>query len=229
MIKTRFLAGSLLCVIASVACQKKTTDSANAATEAAPPTVADKSPAVAAAPAAAAQSAEQRALEEKKALMAYATMEDAYINDLKGQWASSASASSEHSTSDGKPLVSTTASKATGKPDGRTWENNNREIGFDWIQFDYEKPVAATEVRMVMPTNDAVGAVSKVELQDTGGKWNEIWSGISDVKLDRRGNRTWFVRTFPKTIYKVKAVRFTFANNLYHDLKNVDAAQLVSD
>ena len=84
-------------------------------------------------------------------------------------------------------------------------------------------------MRLVLPDDDGSEAVSKVELQAEDGKWNTIWSGISDVKRDDRGRRTWFVRTFPATAYKVKAVKYTFANNVQRGYKQVDAAQLVGE
>jgi hypothetical protein len=169
-------------------------------------------------------------LAEKQKLMDYATMEDTYMNDPKAQWASTATASSTFGDEDGKtPSDSNLAKNVTGKVDGETWNNNNQDIGFDWIELGYEKPVAATEVRLVMPNGNAPESISKVELQDTEGKWNTVWSGISDTKNDDRGRRTWFVKTFPKTAYQVKAVKYTLANNLIHGYKQVDAAQLVGE
>ena len=172
----------------------------------------------------------QKELAEKQKLMDYATMEDTYMNDPKAQWASTATASSTFGDEDGKtPSDSNLAKNVTGKVDGETWNNNNQDIGFDWIELGYEKPVAATEVRLVMPNGNAPESISKVELQDIEGKWNTVWSGISDTKNDDRGRRTWFVKTFPKTAYQVKAVKYTLANNLIHGYKQVEAAQLVGE
>ncbi len=67
------------------------------------------------------------------------------------------------------------------------------------------------------------------ELQDAQGQWNTVWSGISDGKVDRRGPRTWFVRTFEKTSYPVSAVKITIANNVEPGLKSIDAVQLVGE
>lgn len=172
----------------------------------------------------------EKEMAKKQALMDYGVMEDTYMNDSKAQWASSAKASSTFGDDDGKtPSSSNVADNVVGKVDGKTWTNNNQEIGFDWLELTYDKPVAATEVRLVMPNGDAPEAISKVELQDTESKWHTVWSGISDVKNDSRGNRTWFVKTFPKTAYQVKAVKYTMANNVSHGYKYVDAAQLVGE
>jgi hypothetical protein len=99
----------------------------------------------------------------------------------------------------------------------------------DWLEASFAKPVAAKEVRVVFENGEGVEAVSKMEVQDAQGKWNTVWSGLSDVKHDQRGNRTWFVRTFEKTAYPVSAVKITIANNVERGYKVVDAVQLVGE
>jgi hypothetical protein len=217
----------LLAPLMLVACKKHTVETAPAVVVAPVPVAA-----TAATPAPAADPAEltdeQREAADKKARFDYGVMEDKYINDPRAQWASSATASSTFG--DPKPSESTVASvAAVGPVDGKHWTNNNIEIGFDWLELGFAKPVQATEVRLVVNEGEGVEAISKVELQDTDGKWNTIWSGLSDVKKDKRGSRTWFVRTFEKTPYKVKAVKYTIANNVQRTYKDVDAAQLVGD
>ena len=193
-------------------------------------------PVPAAAPAAAAtapaveQTADQQEMAKKQALLDYGTMEDKYLNDPKGQWAATAKASSTFGDDNGKePSEVNMAKNAVGPSDDRDWSNNNQDKGFDWLELSYAKPVNATEVRVIIPGGDGVEAVNKVELQDTDGKWNTVWSGISEVKQDKRGNRTWFVRSFDKTAYKVKGVKITIANNIQHVYKKVDAVQLVGE
>lgn len=164
---------------------------------------------------------------EKQAALDYATMEDTYINDPHAQWASAAKASSTFGDDHGDPAQSNLATNVAGAVDGKTWTNNHQDIGMDWLETSFDKPTAATEVRVVFPGGDGVEAVTKVELQDTDGAWNTVWSGLSDVKQDRRGTRTWFVRKFDKTPYQVKAVKITIANNVERGYKVVDAVQLV--
>jgi hypothetical protein len=185
----------------------------------APVVVASPSPAPATPPAE--MSDAEREMAKKKDLLAYGTMEDNFLNDVRGQWATSVTASSTFNGVDPK--------KATGKPDGNSWLNNNQDVGFDWIELGYDKPVQATEVRLAIEGGQGVEALTRVELQDTDGKWNKVWEGVSDVKKDARGRRTWFVKTFDKTPYKVKAVKYTIANNMYRGYKEFDAAQLVGD
>lgn len=173
---------------------------------------------------------EQREQEKKKALMDYAKMEDQYLNDTKAQWASSAKASStfgEEGSSGPSPY--NVASNVKGGVDGKAWTNGRQDIGFDWLEVNYEKPVAATEVRIVFDDGKGVESINKIELQSVDGKWNTVWDGISDQKADRRGNRTWFVRSFDKTDHKVKAVKVTIANNLERGYKTIDAVQLVGE
>lgn len=167
---------------------------------------------------------------EKQKLMDYATMEDTYINDPKAQWAATATASSTFGDEDGKtPSEHSLAQNMTGMVDDRNWTNNKIDIGFDWLELGYEKPVAATEVRLVTSDGNVVESISKIELQDTDGNWHAAWSGISDAKKDSRGSRTWFVKTFPKTTYQVKAVKYTIANNVSRGNKDVNAAQLIGE
>lgn len=216
----------LLAPLLLVACHKKQPEAAAAAPA---PVVVAAAPAPAAAPAAAPAELtdEQREKAEKQALLDYSNMEEKYLTDPKAQWAASATASSVYG--DPKPAESSVAVNAVGPINDKNWTNNNLELGFDWIELGYAKPVSATEVRLVLGGGDGVESLTKVELQSTDGKWNTVWSGISDVKKDRRGARTWFVRSFEKTAYKVKAVKYTIANNMEHVYKNVEAAQLVGE
>ena len=89
------------------------------------------------------------------------------------------------------PSDGSLAKNVIGAGDGKEWTNNHQDIGFDWLETTFAKPVNATEVRAVFANGAGVEAVDKVELQDTEGKWYTVWSGISDVKRDARGSRTW--------------------------------------
>ncbi|MES3020811.1 MAG: hypothetical protein V4857_04420 [Pseudomonadota bacterium] len=177
--------------------------------------------AAAAAPAAPAElTDEQKEMARKQGQLDYATMEDGYLKEPLGQWATGATATSTYSSND--PI------KATGKIDGEYWQSNGGDVGFDSIELSFSKPVSATEVRAAFDQGDGIGGVTKVELQDTNGKWNVVWSGVSDVKHDDRGRRTWFNRTFPKTSYKAKGVKYTMMNT--GGIKpEIDAVQLLGE
>lgn len=227
--KRNAIVGAMIVAAALAAC-KKQEKAEEAPVVAAPVPVTAPDPATAGNIPAAEQTDEQRAMAKKQALLAYGVMEDKYINDPRAQWASEAKASSVFGDQDGKtPSDSSLAKNAAGPSDGRTWTNNHIDQGFDWLEATFATPVNATEVRIVLPSGQGVEAVNKLELQDTDGKWHTVWEGVSDVKKDERGNRTWFVKTFDKTAYKAKGVKVTYANNLQHDYKVVDAVQLVGD
>lgn len=186
-------------------------------------------PAAATATPPAEQTAEQQELARKQALLAFATKEDKFINDPRAQWAAEAKASSVFGDKDKSVSDSNKPQSAAGPADGRNWMNDNIDKGFDWLETTYATPVNATEVRVVITGGQGVQAINKVELQDTDAKWHTVWEGLSDVRKEENGNRTWFVRTFDKTAYKAKGIKVTFANNLQHDYKAIDAVQLVGD
>jgi hypothetical protein len=223
--------GLVLSAFAMVACGKKAADappSVPAVSAPAAPAPAATSPAAAANPADSTDA--QRETARKQALMDYGTMEDRYMSDAAAQWAATATASSTFGDDGGKvPSSGNVAANVVGAVDGKTWTNNKQDIGFDWLETTFAKPVSATEVRVVFSNGEGVEAVNKVELQDTAGKWNTVWSGISDMKPDSRGSRSWFVRTFAKTAFQAKAVKITIANNVQRGYKVVDAVQLVGN
>lgn len=167
---------------------------------------------------------------EKADKLAYAQMEDGYLNDPKGQWASGAKASSSFGSADKAPpdsQDSSTPFHATGAPNSNSWSNNNQEMGIDWLEVTFAKPVNATELRVVQ--TNGVGSVSKVELIDESGAAHEIWSGADETVQDKRGQRTWLVKTFEKTAYKVAGAKVSFANAVVSGYKEVDGVQLVGE
>ena len=210
-----------------VACGKKHESAPSAvATPAPSPAV----PAPAPAPAPSAQPTQaQSDLAEKQAKLDYATMEDGYLNDAHGQWAQSATASSVFGDDQGKtPSEGNLATNIAGNPDGRSWTNNHQDMGFDSFQAVFAKPTIATGVRIVC-NETAVKSITKLELQDSTGRWVTVWSGISDIQPERRGPRNWFVKAVPKTAAPIQAVKATFANNVASGYKEVDAVQLIGE
>lgn len=210
------------------ACQKPDAEPQAQAQETAAATPASEPVAPASTPAPAGP-ATAEADDEARAKLDYATMEDGYINDASAQWAVAATASSAFGRANDAPADSqdqNTAWQATGAVNGDSWTNNRQDIGFDWLQLDYERPVSATTVRAVL-NEEAVESITRVELIGTDGTARTVWSGVSDTKEDERGPRTWFVRTFEATPYPVKSVKLTFANNVSSGYKTVDAVQLV--
>ncbi|XLZ69261.1 hypothetical protein ABT364_22415 [Massilia sp. SR12] len=163
---------------------------------------------------------EQKEVAKRQAKLDYSNMEDGYINDASAQWASSATATSNYG-SVYEPV------RATGKVDGKYWSTNNSDVGFDTLEVSFEKPVNATQLRVAISDGFGLEGVTKLELQDTDGKWNTVWSGVHTVKADKRGTRTWLVQPIEKTSYKAKAARITKSNNVTTERLEVDAVQLV--
>jgi hypothetical protein len=219
-----------------VACGKKaetpegaadTTAAAPAQNAAAPDTSAASAPAEpAAVPADDSPEARERA--QKQAKLDYAMMEDQFLNDPKGQWATSgkASASYNEEAEDGRARFGA-PSAVTGAPDNTAWASKQTQIGIDWVEAQFAKPVAATELRMVI--TDGVGSVSKIEVVDTDGKLHTVWSGVDETKSDDRGERTWYVTKLEPAPYKVAGARYSFAHVLNQSNKYVDAVQLVGE
>jgi hypothetical protein len=217
-------------VVAVSGCGKEKTGVAQQAPSAASPQSGTSPESASPASASAEPSPDDAERVKKLALLAYATMEDQYINDPHAQWATSASASSTFGEDRGTSASEgNQASNVTGPVDGKNWMNNHQDIGFDWLQVGFDKPVFATEIRVAFLSGQGAEAVTKLEVQDAQGQWVSVWSGLSDVKTDERGDRTWFVHTFDKTQARTKAVRITIANNVLHNYKAVDAVQLVGE
>lgn len=233
----------LLPALLLAACAKKAPAPVTAA-EAAPAPAAAAAPAApapAAAPAAAAPAAaaagggplqtpqmntenmsdEQKEMAKRQAKLDYSNMEDGYINDPNAQWAATATATSEYGGSSYVPA------NATGKVDGKYFSTKGSDVGFDSLEVTFEKPVNATQLRVALTDGYGLDGITKLELQDTDGKWNTVWSGVHNVKADKRGARTWFVQPIEKTSYKAKAARITKSNNVSRDYLYVDAVQLV--
>jgi hypothetical protein len=215
---------ALSCLLALAACNKKPAEEAAPTPAAAPAAAAPETPAE--------PTDEQRAAARKQAALDFATMEDKFLNDPLAQWAASGKASSSYGEK-GEQMPKTPqesrAWKATGKVDGDEWSQLEQDVGMDWLELGYAKPVNATAVRAVFTSAEAVNAITKVELIDEAGASTVVWSGVSDAKPEENGPRTWFVREFPKTEKKVKGVKLTFANPVAVGYKNVDAVQLVGE
>ncbi|MTW11620.1 hypothetical protein GM658_13530 [Pseudoduganella eburnea] len=164
---------------------------------------------------------EQKEMAKRQAKLDYSNMEDGYINDANGQWAKTASATSEYGGSTYEPA------NATGKVDGKSYATKGSDVGFDSLEVTFEKPVNATQLRVAISDGYGLEGITKLELQDTDGKWNTVWSGVNMVKADKRGARTWLVQPIEKTAYKAKAARITKSNNITTDRLYIDAVQLI--
>jgi len=161
---------------------------------------------------------------------AYRLMEDRYIRDPIAQWAESArsgySVGGESTDAVTQPDPGAPTA-AVGPVDGQSWINTHEDEGVDWLQLGYARPVQATAVRVVMYGRPTVKSITRVDLIDEAGEIRTAWTGESEVAEDLRGNRTWFVREFELTPFKVVGVKLFFGNKVAPGPKRVDAVQLV--
>jgi hypothetical protein len=229
-----FIAGVLAIALSVSACDKKPEPAAQPVTgaEAPAPVVAPMAGLPSAAPADYSVLPEDETA-RKQALLDYAMMEDAFINDPKAQWAATAKASSAFGdagmTAGDNPTSSNSPSQATGAPNDESWTGKSASIGMDWLQVAFSAPVNATEVRFVLPDGNHAVAISRIELIDDTGTAHTIFSGVSPFTEDARGPRTWVTQRFEATPYKVVGTKLTFANVIVEEFKEIDAVQIVGE
>ena len=140
-------------------------------------------------PAAAAPAAEEdEATIEKRKAVEYALNEEKIATDPKGQWASTAKATSTYG--DAKDPQDYSASKATGAPDvanfsdnGNAWTAKEADGGIERLEVGFARPVHASEIRIRQ--SFAPGAIIKVELIDTTGAGHVVYEGVDAASYDK--------------------------------------------
>ena len=92
-------------------------------------------------------------IEAKRQLAQAALAEQAILEEPKGQWATTAKASSTYN--DNVDPGQWTPSRATGKPDvehagddANAWAPKTPDGGIEWLEVGFAKPVHAVEVRV---------------------------------------------------------------------------------
>ncbi|EKD78399.1 MAG: hypothetical protein ACD_41C00349G0003 [uncultured bacterium] len=153
------------------------------------------------------------------------TASDAEVEaDDNGQWAKTATASSEYGTD------SWAAKQATGQPNVdvygdniSAWAHLEKNKGEETIEVTFAKAVNAVGVR-IRETYGS-GAVTKVELIDLGGQYYTIWEGTdSTVGLG------YLQVPVDITEYLVNGVRVTVDTSLVpNEWAEIDAVQLVGE
>lgn len=145
------------------------------------------------------------------------------LADTNGQWAGSATASSQYGSD------SWAAKQATGQPnvaayadDAKAWAPLERAAGIETLELTYAQAVYATGVR-IHETYGA-GALTKVELMGTNGVYYTAWEGVDTTR-----SIDYVQVAIPQTSYLTKTVRLTFntARGDTSDWAEVDAVQLV--
>jgi hypothetical protein len=207
-------------------CKKETPSTMSATSSASPPSATTPATTTPSAVASTADSTGASAdTTAKLAGAAWALKQDEIKNDVKGQWAIAATASSTYN--DAKGQDSWSANQATGAPnvdhyadDGHAWTTKTQDGGIEWLELKYPKPVHAEEVRVRESCGS--GAVIKVEVFDEQGGAHTVWAG-NDPTTDLN----YLMVKFPKTTYKTDRIKITLATNVVPGWNEIDAVQLV--
>jgi hypothetical protein len=153
--------------------------------------------------------------------------ERVYGADTNGQWAATATASSEYRTSGDY-----SASRATGAPDvprygdsPRAWASRLADSGPEWLDLTFTNAVVANAVRVRQVFNP--GAINRVEIYDAAGVASTVFSGV-DTNRYPANQIAWFVAKFPRTVQPVKRVRVWLDSARVKGWNEIDAVQLVS-
>lgn len=158
------------------------------------------------------------------------TLEDqdrVYGADTNGQWAATATASSEYRTSGDY-----SASRATGAPDVtrygdslKAWASRSADSGPEWLDLTFTNAVVAHAVRVRQVFNP--GAVDRIEVYDAAGVASTVFSGV-DTNPYPANQIAWFVAKFPPTAQPVKRVRVSLDSARVKGWNEIDAVQLVA-
>lgn len=233
------LSAALVSLIVLGACAGKQDAPAEGAVQSDPAANGAATPAAEAPPATAAGDAgtapapaaeEDEAAADKRKAVEYALNEEKLATDPKGQWATTAKATSAYG--DAKDPQDYSASKATGAPDvpsfsdnGNAWTAKEPDGGIERLEVGFAKPVHATEIRVRQ--SFAPGAIIKVELLDTSGASHVVYEGVDPATYDKYN--FWFRKAFDRTPYQVAGARITLATNAVSSWNEIDAVQLVGE
>jgi hypothetical protein len=164
------------------------------------------------------------------AVVSTAGLDDKKIRaDAAGQWAASATASSQYSSPRYAPAQATGAPSvhlgmAGDNPDA--WCPGRQNDGTEWLEVAFAKPAAATEVRVLQ--NNAPGAIAKVEAIEPNGTVHLWWEGKDPYVAPAIREIAWFVVRVPPTVYAVAKVKLTLNLAAVPGWKQIDAVQLVA-
>jgi hypothetical protein len=161
-------------------------------------------------------------------IVPYTDINDGDIfTDQRGQWASSASASSEYGTDRYNAL------QATGAPNVPTysdhpnaWCHSGANNKLEWLEVGFEQAVFATELRVRQSYTP--GTIAKIEAFAADGRVHVLWEGV-DPNTYLPGQIAWFILRFPPTPFPVQRVKLTLNISLISGWKQIDAVQLVGD
>ena len=157
-------------------------------------------------------------------------MDETYLNDVNGQWAITAKASSTYASKTGgnaswspEQMIGEPNVKAYGD-NGFAWASKDQDKQKEWVKLTFEKEVNATEIRVKQTYNP--GAITKIELIDTDKNSYVVYentAATSDASMQ------YLVASFEKTEYKTKTVKITIDSPSVPGWNEIDAVQLVGE
>ena len=156
-----------------------------------------------------------------------ATLDTKFASDAHGQWAATATASSQYSTD------RYSAARATGAPDVKqhgdhenAWAPGTADGGGEKLGLGFATPTTATAVRVRQSCSP--GAITRVELVGKNGERQLVFDGQDPGKYEP-GTVGWFVVEFPPTRFAVATVALHFDTKKVAGWNEIDAVQLVGD
>lgn len=146
------------------------------------------------------------------------------LADTNGQWANTATASSEYGTD------SWAAKQATGKPNvtafgdnGNAWAPYEKAGGEETLELTFKKAVTPVGVRIRESYGN--GALTKVEVKDVAGVYYEVWA-----KTDTTSGLEYVQIAIEGADYQANGVKLTFdTSDLTDEWAEIDAVQLVGE
>lgn len=140
------------------------------------------------------------------------------------QWAITASASSEYGSGDWS------AKQMLGEPDfypdygdsGRAWAPAHQNAGLQWVELGFAEAVYVERVDIYETFNP--GAIVKVELVDTTGRWHLIWEG-TEGRGGTAGARVFSVKNGIVTVPCAR-VRITIDTDSVSGWNEIDAVSI---
>jgi len=138
------------------------------------------------------------------------------------QWASSATASTQFTSTDFSALQATGAPNVTGcSDDPHAWASTESN-GQDWLEVSYATAVVPTLIEI--HENNGPGSIWKVEVKTTGGQYVTVYSNANLSGLDCP-----HVTSIPVTgvSMEVSAIRISVDQRLLNNWDEIDAVRLV--
>jgi hypothetical protein len=167
----------------------------------------------------------EKSTKEKKS-----NIDDDFLKDANGQWATEATASSSYAMKEGQN-ASWSPEQMIGVPNvkkygdnGNAWASKEQDKGEEWVKLTFEKEVNATEVRVKETYN--AGAITKIILIDNTNKSHVVYESKSETKEKKI---QYLVAKFPKTSYKAKIVKIKIDSKTITGWNEIDAVQLVGE